>query len=194
MSAETGAPASGNAPSMATDFRAAARKPHVALAVATSLGLGNIPVAPGTWGSFAGVLIYWLVFSRYPLTLPGRNVAWAAGAGAHAGAGAAMALLLAAAGVWAADRAAKFLEKKDPGCVVIDEVSGQFLALFLAFVPANWKYLLLGLILFRVFDIWKPAPARQAEFLPGGLGIMADDWIAGIYAAMGLWIARAAGF
>ncbi len=57
----------------------------------------------------------------------------------------------------------------------------------------NWKYLLLGLILFRVFDIWKPFPARQAESLPGGLGIMADDWIAGIYAALGLWIARAIG-
>ena len=57
----------------------------------------------------------------------------------------------------------------------------------------NWKYLLLGFILFRVFDIWKPFPARQAESLPGGLGIMADDWIAGIYAALGLWIARALG-
>ncbi|MGA7553356.1 MAG: phosphatidylglycerophosphatase A, partial [Candidatus Acidiferrales bacterium] len=58
----------------------------------------------------------------------------------------------------------------------------------------NWKYLLLGFILFRVFDIWKPFPARQAESLPGGWGIMADDWIAGIYAAIGLWLARAAGF
>jgi phosphatidylglycerophosphatase A len=57
----------------------------------------------------------------------------------------------------------------------------------------NWKYLLLGFILFRVFDIWKPFPARQAESLPGGLGIMADDWIAGFYAALGLWIARAVG-
>ena len=57
----------------------------------------------------------------------------------------------------------------------------------------NWKYLLLGFILFRVFDIWKPFPARQAEALPGGWGIMADDWIAGIYAAIGLWLARAAG-
>jgi phosphatidylglycerophosphatase A len=62
----------------------------------------------------------------------------------------------------------------------------------MAILP-NWKYLLLGFILFRVFDIWKPFPARQAESLPGGLGIMADDWIAGIYAALGLWIARAVG-
>ena len=60
-------------------------------------------------------------------------------------------------------------------------------------ISLNWKYLLLGFILFRVFDIWKPFPARQAESLPGGWGIMADDWIAGIYAALGLWIARALG-
>jgi phosphatidylglycerophosphatase A len=101
--------------------------------------------------------------------------------------------------------------------VVIDEVSGQHLSLLIGLaIPVwwkptatvsydhmlglisfhsvlNWKYLLLGLILFRVFDIWKPFPARQAESLPGGWGIMADDWIAGVYAAIGLWIARAAG-
>jgi phosphatidylglycerophosphatase A len=70
--------------------------------------------------------------------------------------------------------------------------AGHPLGLEMWFSP-NWKYLLLGFILFRVFDIWKPFPARQAESLPGGLGIMADDWIAGIYAALGLWIARALG-
>jgi phosphatidylglycerophosphatase A len=53
--------------------------------------------------------------------------------------------------------------------------------------------LLVGFILFRLFDIWKPFPARQAESLPGGWGIMGDDWVAGIYAAIGLWLARAAG-
>ena len=90
---------------------------------------------------------------------------------------------------------AKYRGMKDPQFVVIDEVSGQMIAYFgLACTAfANWKYLLLGFILFRVFDIWKPFPARQAESLPGGLGIMADDWIAGIYAALGLWIARALG-
>lgn len=111
--------------------------------------------------------------------------------------------------------------------MVIDEVSGQHLALLLGgfwprhispannpwnfpptnhpilwathplgasmWISPNWKYLLLGFLLFRVFDIWKPFPARQAESLPGGLGIMADDWIAGIYAALGLWIARSLG-
>jgi phosphatidylglycerophosphatase A len=126
-------------------------------------------------------------------------------------------------GVWTADRASKYWGTKDPQKVVIDEVSGQHLALLLGgfwpwnapptsvlsgdhpilwsshplglsmVISPNWKYLLLGFILFRVFDIWKPFPARQAESLPGGLGIMADDWIAGIYAALGLWIARAFG-
>jgi phosphatidylglycerophosphatase A len=134
-----------------------------------------------------------------------------------------LAIAVALIGVWTADRAAKYWNTKDPQRVVIDEVSGQQLTLLLggfwplrssttniqtygepilwsthplgmsmAILP-NWKYLLLGFILFRVFDIWKPFPARQAESLPGGLGIMADDWIAGIYAALGLWIARAVG-
>jgi len=134
-----------------------------------------------------------------------------------------LAIVVALIGVWTADRAAKYWNTKDPQRVVIDEVSGQQLTLLfggfwplhvsttsiesygkpilwsthplgmsMAILP-NWKYLLLGFILFRVFDIWKPFPARQAESLPGGLGIMADDWIAGIYAALGLWIARAVG-
>ena len=129
----------------------------------------------------------------------------------------ALTLVLAGLGGWASDRVAKRFHEKDPQYVVIDEVSGQHLTLLLGCgIPVwwrvaqsswttmplglitlrsalNWKYLLLGFILFRVFDIWKPFPARQAESLPGGWGIMADDWIAGIYAAIGLWLARAAG-
>jgi phosphatidylglycerophosphatase A len=129
------------------------------------------------------------------------------------------AALIGAVGVWSATRASAYWSQKDPQRVVIDEVSGQHLTLLLGCgmpiwwrnaqpywhwdqIPPglvtvnaalNWKYLLLGFILFRVFDIWKPFPARQAESLPGGWGIMADDWIAGIYAAIGLWLARAAG-
>ncbi|HXN28075.1 MAG TPA: phosphatidylglycerophosphatase A [Candidatus Acidoferrales bacterium] len=126
-------------------------------------------------------------------------------------------LFIAALGVWASDRVSQRFREKDPQYVVIDEVSGQHLTLLLGCgIPVwwrvaesywnttpiglitlraalNWKYLLLGFILFRVFDIWKPFPARQAESLPGGWGIMADDWIAGIYAGIGLWLARAAG-
>ena len=86
---------------------------------------------------------------------------------------------------WAAEPHRTFSpRRKDPQFVVIDEVSGQILAYRVAIAPLNWKYLLLGFILFRVFDIWKPFPARQAESLPGGWGIMADDWVAGFYAAM----------
>ncbi len=95
---------------------------------------------------------------------------------------------------------------------MIDEVAGQHLTLLLPLIPIalpnlsahmdfslfaiyfalsllNWKYLLLGFILFRVFDIWKPWPVRQLEKLPGGWGIMADDWMAGIYAAILLRVA-----
>ncbi len=116
-------------------------------------------------------------------------------------------------GVWSSSRAATYAGAKDPQHVVIDEVSGMQLTLILAIVPLglpthllpaddasvfalysalsllNWKYLLLGFILFRVFDIWKPWPIRRLERLPGGWGIMADDWIAGIYAAILLRVA-----
>jgi phosphatidylglycerophosphatase A len=191
---------------------AAQRKPRFALFIATACGLGYIPVAPGTWGSLAGVMIWALILFFFPLDMfPGVRetnqvrifwLVWAA---------LPLAVILATMGVWASDRAAQFARLKDPQFVVIDEVSGQHLALLLgAALPifrsganssVEWlgvgglslKYLLLGFILFRVFDIWKPFPARQAESLPGGWGIMADDWVAGIYAAIGLWLARAAG-
>lgn len=128
-------------------------------------------------------------------------------------------LAMAAIGLLASERVVEANPAdEDPGYVVIDEVSGQAIALVIGLalsawtapphgvglVPKiaailassllNWKYLLAGFILFRVFDIWKPFPARRAEFLPGGLGIMADDWIAGAYAALGLWLIRALGF
>ncbi len=170
------------------------RKPHIALAVSTVCGIGYIPMAPGTWGSLVGALIYCLALYYFPIAGgPGRGVGFGSRAVWSGWIGGPTAILLALVGVLAADRTAKFLGRKDPQCVVADEVSGQFLTYAVALAPLNWKYLLLGFILFRVFDIWKPFPARQAESLPGGLGIMADDWMAGIYAAIGLWIARAAG-
>jgi len=140
------------------------------------------------------MLIYYLEVYYLPFaTVRGRGV----GFGSHVlwstWIGGPIVLLVALGGVWAADRTAKFLGTKDPQSVVVDEVSGQLLTYVAAMAPLNWKYLLLGFILFRAFDIWKPFPARQAEALPGGLGIMADDWMAAVYAARGLWIARAAG-
>jgi phosphatidylglycerophosphatase A len=121
-------------------------------------------------------------------------------------------VVLAAIGVWSASRAADFAGTKDPQSVVIDEVAGQHLTLVLPLIPmalphlnehmdfsiyaiffalslVNWKYLLLGFVLFRIFDIWKPFPVRQLEGLPRGWGIMADDWMAGIYAAILLRVA-----
>jgi phosphatidylglycerophosphatase A len=122
-------------------------------------------------------------------------------------------LVVGLLGVWSSSRAATYAGLKDPQHVVIDEVSGMHLTLVLAIMPLgvptgllppdeatdfglysalsllNWKYLLLGFILFRVFDIWKPWPIKRLEKLPGGWGIMADDWMAGIYAAILLRVA-----
>ena len=121
-------------------------------------------------------------------------------------------LLLSVLGVWSASRVASYASSEDPQQVVIDEVAGQHLTLLLPLVPialphltahldfsqytiffalslANWKYLLAGFILFRVFDIWKPWPVRRLEKLPGGWGILADDWMAGLYAAILLRVA-----
>ncbi|MGA2510839.1 MAG: phosphatidylglycerophosphatase A [Candidatus Acidiferrales bacterium] len=199
---------------------AAARKPRFALFVATACGLGYLPKAPGTWGSLGGLLIAMLPVWIWLFTDVHFNGASASILGRAIDpllcVQCLVAIAVATIGVWSADRAASFWGQKDPQRVVIDEVSGQHLTLLLGcaipqwwkaaqtssgsslgFITMhstlNWKYLLVGFILFRVFDIWKPFPARQAESLPGGWGIMADDWVAGIYAAIGLWIARAAG-
>jgi len=94
---------------------------------------------------------------------------------------AASTMALFAAGVWAAGEAEKFFGRTDPGQVVIDEVAGQMLTCLL-FPHATWKWLLGGFLLFRAFDIIKPFPARQAERIPRGWGIMVDDVIAGGYA------------
>jgi len=216
-------PSSGSQPSDATQpagQSAAARKPRFAIFVATACGLGYIPIAPGTWGSLAGLV---LVVFPFFVTLV---ITWTTGGFFiinNRGLDPILAVHLivttgaAAVGLWAASRAAHFWQQKDPQRVVIDEVSGQHLAIVLGVaIPVwwrtkqmlwgfgtfgqitmhsvlSWKYLLVGLILFRLFDIWKPFPVRQAESLPGGWGIMADDWVAGIYAGIGLWIARAVG-
>jgi phosphatidylglycerophosphatase A len=219
------------APSISDASRSPAitqRKPRLALLIATACGLGYIPVAPGTWGSLAGLLVallpQWGFITISSLVLTARHESGFFLVNASSPYSdpflwtqAGITLLIAAIGVWSANRAAHYWHQDDPQRVVIDEVSGQHLTLLLGCgvpvwwrvlqfpregemlglisirSPLNWKYLLLGFILFRVFDIWKPFPARQAESLPGGWGIMADDWIAGIYAAIGLWLARAAG-
>ena len=170
------------------------RKPRLSLFFATAGGAGYLPKAPGTWGSVGGVLLYWglrkLFFGYDAIDLYLTDTYYVI---SFVSSAVLLAVIVAAIGVAASTRVARFAGKKDPQFVVIDEVSGQFFTYLLALAPLNWKYLLWGFILFRVFDIWKPFPARQAESLPGGWGIMADDWAAAVYAAIGIWIARGLG-
>ncbi len=140
--------------------------------IATCLGCGYSPFAPGTVGSLAAIAL------AIPLHQFARFSPW------HFAVLAAVGFIPA---VWAATGTARLVKAKDPGIVVIDEVIGQWIALAGA-RTFNWKTCLAAFILFRLFDIWKPAPVRQLENLPEGLGIVADDAMAGIYAAIVLWL------
>jgi phosphatidylglycerophosphatase A len=168
-------------------------KPHVSILLATCFGLGYLPKAPGTWGSAAGTLLSvalaWLSYAK-SAAASGHTGFWKSNLSPTYG-DLFVALLIAIVGVIVAHRAAAYSQISDPQWVVIDEVSGQLVTYYLFFfvLPLNWKSWLLGFILFRLFDIWKPFPARQLERLHGGLGIMADDWMAGIYAAIVLRVA-----
>jgi phosphatidylglycerophosphatase A len=193
MTARTNLPPDAAAASTAT-----VRKPRLALFIATAAGLGYLKPAPGTWGSLGGVALglslTWLTGAHELAIEPmERDVSFGTIGLLPAYSEILVGTLFAGLGVWAAGRVARFVNQKDPQFIVIDEVSGQLLTYFLPFTLLNWKSWMLGFILFRVFDIWKPFPARQAEKLPGGWGIMADDWVAAIYAALGLWLARALG-
>jgi phosphatidylglycerophosphatase A len=142
-----------------------------AVLLATALGAGYSPVAPGTAGSLVALAIAWLLRD----TLAPWHFA-------------VLAALMFAPAVWSADVTAKAVKRKDPGLVVIDEVIGQWITIAGA-STLNWKTALAAFALFRLFDIWKPPPVRQLEALPGGLGINADDAMAGIYGALVLWLA-----
>lgn len=144
----------------------------VATAIATWFGCGYSPVAPGTAGSI-GALIVALAAERI----------FAAGPFHFFIAGVA----LIGPGIWAADRLAASISRKDPGLVVVDEVVGQWITLAGA-THLNWKSWGLAFLLFRLMDIVKPPPARQLEALRGGTGIVADDAMAGIYAALVLYL------
>ena len=136
-----------------------------------SLGpFGRLPVS-GTWGSaVAAVAAPWLFMSA---PVPARLLI--------------LALVFVGGGL-ACDIVERRLGVKDPGLCVIDEVLGQWTTycLFCALTP--WQ-MFWGFVLFRVFDIWKPWPVRASEdWLPGGFGVMIDDLLAGIYAALALWV------
>jgi phosphatidylglycerophosphatase A len=143
--------------------------------IATGLGSGYFPLAPGTAGSVLGLALV-IAFRQTSLTPLWLGVSLAAFAG-----------LLFFVGVWSAGKAEKVFGRVDPGQVVIDEVVGQIIT-FVATPRVTWKGLLVGFILFRVFDIVKPFPARRAERFPGGWGIMMDDLIAGLYSLIVLVI------
>ena len=143
--------------------------------IATCFGVGYFPVAPGTAGSAVAVVLV-AAFGLLPLS---RAWHWGLLAGAL--------LSILVVGVWAATAAERFFGRTDPGHVVIDEVAGQIVTL-LARPDASWKWLLAGFFLFRFFDIVKPFPARRAEHLPGGWGIMTDDLIAGLYGLAALLV------
>jgi phosphatidylglycerophosphatase A len=137
--------------------------------IATVFGAGYSPLIPGTAGSAVGVFTFIALHGTSPLTQV------------------VVTLVVFGVGTLAATHTATRVGRKDPGIVVIDEVVGQWVSLlFLPFTPAT---ALVGFLLFRVMDIVKPWPARDFEAWPGGLGIMADDVMAGIYANLLLRIA-----
>jgi phosphatidylglycerophosphatase A len=135
---------------------------QLALWLATVLGIGRIPFAPGTFGSIPGVLL--------ALWLHHLGLWWAEVAAI---------VLTFAIGTWAAGVAERHFQLTDPGPVVIDEVLGMLVTL--AFIPVNTTGAIVGFFVFRIFDIIKPPPARQVERWHGGLGVMADDFMAGVW-------------
>src|SRR5271165_4149838 len=145
---------------------APAPAPRWATLVATFFGAGRLRPGPGTWGSLAAILLWWLLASHLPDSLHVPVI---------------LALIVAstAIGIPAATLEARGCGKKDPSHVVIDEVAGQLVTLIAC--PILWKPLLAGFILFRAFDIVKPPPIRALEKLPEGTGIVVDDLGAGVY-------------
>jgi phosphatidylglycerophosphatase A len=147
---------------------------RLAVFIATAGYCGYFPFAPGTVGSAAGLLVYLLVWwSQSPVT----EIA--------------LIVVLFVAGVWAGTTAERYFGGIDPGPIVLDEVVGMLITL--AFIPVGPAGAAAGFVLFRVFDVIKPFPAGRLEKLHGGLGVMADDAMAAIYANLALrtlmWLA-----
>jgi phosphatidylglycerophosphatase A len=141
---------------------------RAAVLIATGLGTGYIPFAPGTFGSMFGLAV-WALLPANPLVQ-------------------AIAILaVMIAGTWGATVAERHFRATDPSPVVVDEVLGMLVTLFLN--PVGWIGAGAGFFLFRLFDVIKPYPANRLERLHGGLGIMADDFMAAIYANIALRIA-----
>ncbi len=130
--------------------------------VASVFGAGYSPVASGTVGSLVTAVALWLL----PLPRPRMVVAL---------------VVVTVLGIWAGSRVERALGRKDPGVIVIDEVAGMLLSVVLLPLPLSIPVLVAAFLLFRLFDIWKPFPARESQALTGGMGVMVDDLIAGFY-------------
>lgn len=135
---------------------------RLGLFIATCGYLGYVPVAPGTFGSAAGLLIY-------------AAVRWSGSPALEL----AVIALLFAVGVWSSNAAEKHLGGIDPAPIILDEVVGMLITL--ALIPVNITGAIVGFLLFRLFDVIKPWPANRLEALHGGLGVMADDAMAAVY-------------
>lgn len=137
----------------------------LALALATSLGVGYVPVASGTFGAAVGLVLWYFLPSSPAIQ-------------------AVVILVLFVAGSWSGSIAERHFGATDPSAVVIDEVMGMLITLFMN--PVGWKGALLAFLLFRIFDVVKPYPANELERLPGGVGVMADDGMAAVYSNLAL--------
>lgn len=146
---------------------------RVAYWLAVWFGCGRVPLMPGTAGTLGAIPLYLLL---------ARGGPWLVAAGA---------LFVTLVGVWAATRVVRQTGLADPQIVCIDEVAGVLIALTVA--PFDWEGVLAAVVLFRVFDQWKPWPARRAERLREGWGVVMDDVFAGLWGAAVLLAARAAG-
>jgi phosphatidylglycerophosphatase A len=142
---------------------------EVILFIAQGAYAGKFPIAPGTAGTVVGLFLYLFMKDLAP--------------GMYLGLCAFISIL----GIWAAGRAEILLGQKDASLIVIDEIAGYLVSMFL--VPAGWGYIAAGFFLFRLFDIVKPWPLRNFEKLRGGLGVMLDDIGAGVYTNIVLQIA-----
>ena len=143
---------------------------RLALLISTVGGVGHAPLAPGTVASALTALALGVLSpSRLALVV--------------------FLLAVILVGTWAAQEAERSLGGKDPGAIVVDEVAGMALAVLT--VPLTPAVLIAGFVLFRVFDIVKPYPANALQRLPGGVGVMIDDLVAGLYALLLLLLARA---
>jgi phosphatidylglycerophosphatase A len=141
---------------------------YIALAIATC-GVGYLPLMPGTFGSLVGVGIF-VLLTRSVAAVPLVLIAI---------------VVFTLVGIWAASRTEELAGRKDPGKVVVDEVAGQLISLLpLTIFVISPLSVIVSFTLFRFFDIVKPYPARRFEALPGGYGIMCDDFVAGIYGAL----------